>query len=493
MSAGSAAATATAVTPRKSADDRRRWITLGVVCLGQLMIVLDSTIVNVALPAIQHDLGFTQANLTWVVNAYLIAFGSFLMLGGRLGDLAGRRRAFLGGLALFVAASALCGLAGDATVLVAARFVQGLGGAIASAAILAIVVTEFPHPDGRAKAMSFYTFVSVGGASIGLILGGVVTQALDWHWIFFINLPIGLATLALGAWLLVEHEAIGLDRSVDVLGSILVTAGTMLGVYAIVTSTGHGWGSPHTLGYGGAGVALLAAFLVLEARIANPIMPLRILRLPGLVASRAVCGLLVTGEHAAFFFGALYFEHVLGYSALQTGLAFLPQTLTVAVLSLGTTTRLMRRFGAVRTVIPGLLPMAAGLLLLASAGEHAAFFPTILCAFLLIGLSAGTSFMPLLAIAMASAPARDAGLVSGIANVSMQLAVAVGLALLSVLASHRTATLVAHGDPTRAALTGGYQLAFLAGAGFVAAAILVALLALRHRTSQLAPQGHGSA
>jgi EmrB/QacA subfamily drug resistance transporter len=337
-------ATATA-TSSQHASDRRRWIALVVVCLGQLMIVLDATIVNVALPAIQKDLHFAQANLTWVVNAYLITFGSFLLMAGRLGDLIGRKRVFLGGLVLFTFASALCGLADSQGLLIAARLLQGLGGAVASAVILAIIVTEFPERNEQAKAMSVFMFVAVGGGSIGLLLGGLLTQSIDWHWIFFINVPIGVAAFVLGAALIDESEGIGLDQGVDVLGSVLVTVAMMLGVYAIVKSTQYGWGSAHTLGFGGVSIALLAAFFVLQARLANPIMPLRMLRLRSLVGSSVVRGLLITGMFAAFFLGALYFEHVLGYSAIETGLAFLPQTLAVGALALGVTARLMRRFG----------------------------------------------------------------------------------------------------------------------------------------------------
>jgi EmrB/QacA subfamily drug resistance transporter len=459
--------------------DRRRWIAFLVVCLGQLMIVLDVTIVNVALPSIQKDLHFTQANLTWVVDAYLIAFGSFLLLGGRLGDLIGRKRVFLTGLVLFTVASTLCGLADDQTLLILARFVQGFGAAITSSVILAIVVTEFPRPVERAKAMSIYTFVAVGGGSLGLILGGVLTQAVDWHWIFLVNVPIGIVAFVLGSLLIDESEGIGFERGVDVLGSVLVTVGTALGVYAIVKTTDYGWGSAHTLGFGGASLALLAIFFVLESRLANPIMPLRILRVRSLVGSSVVRGLLVTGMFGMFFLGSLYFEHVLGYSALQTGLAFLPQTITVAILSLGITARLLRRFGAMRLMVAGLALMAVGQLMFANAGEHASFFPTIFFALFVTGLGAGTSFMPLLTIAMADVPPQDAGLGSGVINVSMQIAAAVGIAVLGALATHRTSTLLHDGHPLASALTSGYHLAFFIGAGCIVAAIVVALVVLR--------------
>ncbi len=468
-----------AATTTQSTVDRRRWIALVVVCLGQLMSVLDTTVVNVALTPIQRDLHFTQANLTWVINAYLIAFGSFLLMAGRLGDLIGRKRVFLTGVAIFTLSSAVCGLAQDQTVLIIARFVQGLGGALSVSVILAIIVTEFPQPAERAKAMSAYMFVVVSGGSIGLLAGGALTQALDWHWIFFINLPIGLATFVLGNALIKENKGLGLSGGVDVLGSILVTAAMMLGVYAIVEVTKYGWGSAHTLALGGGALALLCAFLALESRLANPIMPLRILRLRSLIGSSAVRGFLVTGMYSTFFLGALYLEHVLHYSSVKTGLAFLPMTLAVATVSLGITARLVGRFGARRTLIPGLFAVIAALVLISQAGPHTSYFPTIFFAYLLLGLGAGTSFMPLLTIAMADVPTSDAGLGSGIVNVSQQVSAALGLAVLSTIATNRTKVLTAHGHALAGALTGGYHLAFLIAAVCVAVGVVVALVVLR--------------
>jgi EmrB/QacA subfamily drug resistance transporter len=459
-------------------SERRRWIALVIVCLGQLMIVVDASIVNVALPAIQSDLGFTQANLTWVVNGYMITYGSFLLLAGRLGDLIGRKRVFLTGLVLFVIASAGCGLANDQVVLVIGRFLQGFGGAVCAAVIVAIVATEFTHPVERATAMSVYTFVAVTGGSIGLLAGGVIVQSIAWHWIFFINVPIGLVTLVLGRALIEEREGIGLDQGVDVVGSILVTASMLVGVYAIVKSTEYGWGSAHTLGFGGAALVLLAAFGALETRLRNPIIPLHILRLRSLVVSCVVRGLAATGMFSTFFLGALYLEHVLGYGALDIGLAFLPMTLTVAVLSSGITAWLVGRFGAKNTLIPGLVATALGLVVLATAGDHAGYFPQLFLAFWLLGLGGGLSFMPLLHIAMGHVPARDAGLASGLVNVSMWITSAIGLAALGTIATDHTQALEAGGQGTAAALTGGYQLAFVIGAAIVAVGVLVAVVAL---------------
>jgi EmrB/QacA subfamily drug resistance transporter len=459
--------------------DRRRWVALGVVCLAMFMNTIDGSVVNVALPAIQSDLHIAQADLTWVINAYLITFGSVMLLAGRLGDLVGRKRVFLGGVGLFTLASLLCGLAQDEKLLIAARFVQGLGGAVSSSVIIAMIVAEFPEPAERAKAMSAYIFVAVGGGSVGLLVGGLITQAIDWHWIFFINLPIGAITLLLGRALLAETEGIGLDKGVDVLGSVAVTAALMLGIYAIVTTPDHGWLSAHTLVYGGTGLALLVLFFVLQARLANPIMPLRILRVQGLASTSIVRGLLAMGLFSTFFLGALYLERVRHYSALRTGVAFLPLSLAVGVLSAGITARLMGRFGPRRVMLPGLSLTAVGLLLMSRVGEHSSYFPAMFFALLLLGLGAGAAFIPLLAIAMAHVPPADAGLASGIVNVSLQMSGAIGLAVLGTVSTDHARSLVANGHPLPSALTSGYQLAFLVGAACVALGTVLALAMLR--------------
>jgi EmrB/QacA subfamily drug resistance transporter len=474
-----------------SKRERRRWIALAVLCLGQLMMVLDSTIVNVALPSIQHDLNFSQGNLTWVLDGYLITFGGFLLLAGRLGDLVGRKRVFLSGLVLFTAASILCGIADSQGLLIGARLLQGVGGAVASSVILAIIVTEFPEAKEQAKAMGLYAFVSAGGGSIGLLAGGALTQSLDWHWIFFVNVPIGIVAFVLGSRLIVENEGIGLSGGVDWLGSVLITLATMAGAFAIVKSSEYGLTSARTLGVGGASLVLLAAFLAFEARVKNPIMPLRILRLRSLMGSSLVRGLLITGMFSAFFLGSLYLERVLGYNAIDTGLAFLPLTALIAIMSMGVAARLVERVGSVNTLAGGLVGIAAGLLLLATQGVHASYFPGLFFAFLLLGAGAGASFLPLLTIGMADAPKRDAGLASGIINVSVQLFGAIGLASLGTVATDHTKALSSSGHSLVDALTGGYHLAYVVGAVCVAFGILAAFLFLRTPGSTVAQEVEG--
>jgi EmrB/QacA subfamily drug resistance transporter len=462
----------------------RRWPTLIVVCMAQLMIVLDVTIVNVALPAIQHDLRFSQGDLTWVVNAFLITFGSLLLLAGRLGDLAGRRRVFLAGVTIFTVASLLCGIAPSQEALIGARFLQGVGAAAQASVILAIIVTEFPEAAERARAMSAYVFVSVAGGSLGLLAGGLLTEALSWHWVFFVNLPIGILTFAFARSLIQADAGRGLGHGVDWLGSLLVTASLMSAIYAIIQATGHGWLSSQVLGFGALAVALMAAFLALENRIADPIMPLRILSLRGLINASLVRGLLVTGMYSTFFLATLYLEHVRHYSAIQTGAAFLPWTLTVAVLSQGITARLVKRYGPLPVLMTGMAIAATGLLLLSTIGPDTTFFPTIFFACFALGLGIGTAFMPLLTIAMADVPAADAGLGSGITNVSQQISGAFGLAVLSTIAANRSKGLVATHHDLASSLISGYHVAFLAGAAAITTGIALAFALLRPRSTR---------
>ncbi len=464
-------------------SERRRWVTLIVVCLAQLMIVLDVTIVNVALPSVQRDLHFSQGNLTWVVNAFLVTFGSLLLLAGRLGDLVGRKRVFLAGVTIFTAASVLCGLAPSQGFLIGARFLQGIGAAAQASVILAIIITEFPEPAERARAMGAYVFVSVAGGSLGLLVGGLLTQALSWHWVFFVNVPVGAATLALGQLLIPADQGLGLRHGVDWLGSLLVTASLMSAIYAIVEATAHGWISAQVLGFGGLAMLLMAAFVALETRIENPIMPMRILAVRGLVSANLIRGFLVTGMYSTFFLGSLYLEHVRHYGAVQTGAAFLPWTITVAILSQGITARLVNRFGPLPVLIAGMAVAGIGLLLFGSVGAHTGFFPTIFFACVAIGLGIGGAFMPLLTIAMADVPAEDAGLGSGITNISQQLSGALGLAVLSTVATNHTKTLLAAHHGVTSSLIGGYHVAFIVGAVTIATGLALALVLLRPRSA----------
>ena len=457
--------------------DRNRWAALYVLCLGMLMIVLDITIVNVALPSIQDDLGFSPSNLAWVVNAYLIAFGGLLLLAGRFGDLVGRKRIFLAGLAVFTVASLACGAAQSQEMLVAARFVQGVGGAMTSAVILGMIVTMFPEPREQAKAIGVYGFVASAGGSIGLLLGGVLTQSINWHWIFLVNIPIAIATAVAAQRLLEDDEGIGLSKGADTPGALLITSSLMLGVYTIVKPGAEmGFGATQTLILGAVSVALLVAFVVREAKAENPLVPLRMFRSRNVSGANAIQALSVAGMFGMFFIGALYLERVLGYSALEIGLAFLPCTLVMGTLSLRYTEALITRFGARRLLAPGLTLVTAGLVVFALAPVDASFVQHILPSTVLLGAGAGLCFPALMTVAMSGATAEDAGLASGLVNTTAQMGAALGLAVLATVSASRTEGLAAAGDPAREALTGGYHLALLVGAGLVVAAIVVALV-----------------
>jgi EmrB/QacA subfamily drug resistance transporter len=407
-----AASTSQAAYPQPAESDRTRWMALVVLCVGMLMIILDSTIVNVALPSIQGDLGFSQSSLAWVVNAYLISFGGLLLLSGRLGDLLGRRSVFLFGLGVFTIASLLCGLAQSQEILIAARFVQGAGGALASAVILGMIVTMFPEPREQAKAIGVYSFVASAGASIGLLLGGFLTQGINWHWIFFVNIPIGIGTAVL-AWRLVgQYKGIGFRSGADVAGAVLVTSALMLGVYTIVKAADYGWGSARTLGFGAVAVALLGAFVWREATAGTPLMPLRIFRFRNVTGANLVQILMVAGLFGMFFLGVLYLQRVLGYDAIETGVAFLPVSISIGVLSLGFSPRLIMRFGARATLLPGLVMIVAGLALFARAPVDGSYVVDVLPVMFLLGVGAGLSFPALMTLAMSGATQSDAGLAS---------------------------------------------------------------------------------
>ena len=460
-----------------TSDPRRR--ALFVLCAGMLMVILDQTIVNVALPSIQEDLGFTQSSLAWVVNAYLIAFGGLLLLAGRFGDLLGRRSVFLAGMVVFTVASLVCGLAGSQELLIAARFVQGAGGALSSAVILGMIVTMFPKPGEQAKAIGVYSFVASAGASIGLLSGGVLTQALDWHWIFFVNVPIGVVTLFLALRMVPRDVGLGLRHGFDALGAVLVTGALMLGVYAIVGAETHGWASGRTLGLGVIALALLAAFVWRESTASTPLLPLRIFRSRNVSGANVVQALLVSGALGMFFLAVLYLQRVLGFDALETGLAFLPVSLVIGVLSLGFSARLNLRFGARAVLVPGMALVALGLAWLTRAPVDGAYAVDVLPAMLLLGIGAGVSFPALMTLAMSGASDADAGLASGLVNTTMQVGGALGIAVLATLASSRTDAL---GGSGASALTGGYHLAFTVSAVLVAVGALVAATVLQRES-----------
>jgi len=463
----------------RTREERSRWLALVVLCVGMLMIVLDQTIVNVALPSIKTDLRFSQSNLAWVVNAYLISFGGLLLLAGRLSDLIGRKSIFMAGLAVFTGASLLCGLAHSQGLLIGARFAQGAGGAMTSAVILGMIVTMFPEPGEQARAIGVYSFVASAGASIGLLAGGVITQAVNWHWIFFVNLPIGVATAVVGLRLIGGDRGVGLDRGADVLGAILVTLALMLAVYTIVKAGGNGWGSAQTLGLGATAVALLAAFVVRQARTRNPLMPLHVFRSRNVSGANLVQMLMVAGLFGVFFLGTLYLQRVLGYDALEIGLAFLPVALLIGMLSLGFSARLITRFGARATLLPGLVLILSGLVLFARAPIGASYAVDVLPSMILIGVGAGLSFPSLMTLAMSGATAADSGLASGLVNTSLQVGGALGLAVLATLSTSRTDTLLHGGSPASSALVGGYHLAFVIAAGLVLVAGALAVTVLR--------------
>jgi EmrB/QacA subfamily drug resistance transporter len=468
--------------PTPVPSDRTRWIALVVLCVGMLMIILDSTIVNVALPSIQSDLGFSQSSLAWVVNAYLISFGGLLLLAGRLGDLIGRRRIFMIGLAVFTGASVLCGLAQSQGLLIGARFVQGAGGALSTAVILGMIVTRFPEPRDQAKAIGVFSFVASAGASIGLLAGGVLTQGISWHWIFFVNIPIGVAT-ALLALRLVERDAgIGLARGADVLGAMLVTVALMLGVYTILEAGDYGWASAHTLGFGAIALALMVAFIVREAHTPTPLVPLRIFRSRNVSGANLVQMLMVAGLFGMFFLGVQYLQRVLGYDAIETGLAFLPVAAIIGALSLGFSARLNMRFGARATLLPGLALVVAGLVLFARAPVDGSYAIDVFPVMVLLGLGAGLSFPSLATLAMSGATRSDSGLASGLINTSLQVGGALGLAVLTTLATTRTDGLLASGESSASALVDGYHLAFVIAAGLVIAAVGLALTVMQPGT-----------
>ena len=458
----------------------RRWLAMGILCLGALMIVLDMTVVNVALPSIRTDLGFSDASLAWVVNAYLLIFGGFLLLGGRLGDLYGHRRLFLAGLVLFTLASLACGLASSQWFLVAARGVQGLGGAVVDAVSLSLIMNLFTETADRTKAMAVYGFVCSGGGCIGALLGGVLTGGFNWHWIFLVNVPVGALVFFLCWKVLPDHagEAEG-PRHMDVGGAVTVTAAMLLAVYATINGNQAGWASTQTLGLWGAAIAVFLVFLAIESTVKKPLVPLAMFRMRNLAVSSVVGVFWAAAMFAWFFLSALYMQLVLGFTPMQIGLAFLPANLIMAVFSIGLSAKLVMRFGLRRPLAVGLLLAAAGLVLFARAPVEGTLLRDVLPGMLLLGLGAGIAFNPVLMAAMDGVPHTEAGLASGIINTAFMMGGSLGLAVLASLAAAYTGSLTAAGAGHAQALTGGYQAAFLAGACFAALAAVVGAALLR--------------
>ncbi|MBB6350110.1 MFS transporter [Nonomuraea muscovyensis] len=455
-----------------------RWTALGVLSAAGLMTILDGSIVTVAMPAIQKDLGFSAAELSWTINAYLIPFGGLLLLAGRLGDLIGRRTMFLAGNAVFTAASLLAGAATGPGLLIAARFLQGVGSALASAVVLGILVTLFTDPVERGKAIAIFSFTGAAGASIGQVLGGVLTDALSWPWIFFINAPIGAVTVALALRALPADRGIGLAAGADIAGAALVTTGLMLGIYTVVKVEEHGWLSTHTLGLGAVSLALLAAFVARQATAKEPLMPLRILRSRNVAGANLAQMLSLSGMFAFQILVALYMQRVVGYGALETGLAMLPAAVGIGSISLFVSARLSARFGARAVLVAGLALLVAAMLLLTRIPVNADYVTHLLPAMVLI--SGGGLVLPALAtLGMSGARESDAGLASGLFNTTQQVGMAIGVAVLSTMAASRSGELLAAGAGQAAALTGGYRLAFAISAGLLLAALAVALLVLR--------------
>ncbi|GAA1602855.1 DHA2 family efflux MFS transporter permease subunit [Kribbella sancticallisti] len=474
------ATTESQATTPAAPGGRSRWLALYVLCAGMLMIVLDVTVVNVALPAIQDDLGFTSSSLAWVVNAYLIAFGGLLLLAGRLGDLLGRRTIFVAGLTLFTIASVWCGLAESQEMLVAARFVQGVGGALTSAVILGMIVTLFPEPREQAKAIGVYAFVASAGGSIGLLAGGVLTQAINWHWIFFVNLPIGLVTGVLAVKLIEKDKGLGIGRGTDVPGAVLITSALMVGVFTIVKPAAElGWTANRTIALSLLTLTLLACFIAREATAANPLVPLRIFKSRNLTGANLIQALSASGMFGIFFLGSLYLQRVLGYDALEIGLAFLPTTLVMGLLSVRYSEKLVMRFGARRPLIVGLVLIVVGLALFTQAPVGGNYVVHVLPVLLLLGLGGGICFPALMGLSMADVKPEDAGLASGLIGTTAEVGAALGLAVLATLSATRTETLAAAGKPALDALTGGYHLSFAIAALIVAAAVVIACTVMR--------------
>jgi len=456
-----------------------RWFAFIILCLGTLMEVLDSTIVNVALPSIRMNLHFSESNLAWVINAYLLTFGGFLLLGGKLGDLYGQRRLFIAGISIFTAASLLCGLAQTQEVLIIARALQGFGGAIIAAVSLSLVMNLFTTPDERARAMGYFGFIAAGGGAIGVLVGGILTNSFDWHWNFLVNVPIGILVIIFALKLLPHSKAETQHKQLDVWGAVTVTSALLLAVYAIVNGNQAGWLSTQTIGLLTAAFVLLGIFLWIESHVRSPLMPLTLFKLRSVSVANTVAVLWAAGMFAWFFLSALYLQLVLHYSPLQVGLSFLPANLIMAVFSLGLSAKLVMKFGILKPLAFGLSLAALGLLLFVWAPVQGSFVANVLPSMVLLGFGAGAAFNPMLLAAMNDVPQDESGLASGIVNTSFMMGGSLGLAILASIAAFQTIKLVSSGVPQIVALTGGYHAAFLVGAIFAGLAALLSATMLR--------------
>lgn len=468
--------------------NRSRWLALIVLCLGTLMIVLDTTIVNVALPSIRTDLGFTETSLAWVVNAYLLTFGGFMLLAGRLGDLFGQRRMFLIGLAAFTLASLFCGLAQSQSVLIIMRALQGLGGALVNAIALSLTMTLFFEPHDRARAMGIFGFVGAGGGAIGVLLGGFLTT-LSWHWIFLVNIPLGILVF-LASLKLLPHSRLELEhRHLDAWGAITVTSALVVANYAVINGNAAGWASLQTLGLLAVALAILGVFVLIESRVKAPLMPLRLFRSRNIIIANVISVLWAAAMFAWFFISALYMQLVLGYTPLQVGLGFLPANIIMAIFSIWLSAKIVGRFGIKKPLFVGLMTAAFGLALFAFAPTDGTFWLNLFPSMVLLGIGAGMAFNPVLLAAMSDVPQEESGLASGLVNTAFMMGGALGLAVLASLAAWQTSALLASGSEQLAALNGGYHAAFLAGAIFAALAAFLSV-ALRERPEYRSDASH---
>jgi EmrB/QacA subfamily drug resistance transporter len=461
-----------------STTENNKWIVLVLVCLAQFMVILDATIVNVALPSIQTDLKLSEANLQWIVNAYTLVFGGFLLLGGRAGDLIGRKRLFLAGLVVFTVASLLNGLAVNEGMLIATRALQGLGAAFVSPAALSIISTTFSEGKDRARALGVWAAIAIGGAAVGLILGGLLTQLLSWPWIFFVNVPFGIVTFVLSLRLIPESRDEHAERAFDVAGAVTVTGGLMSLVYAIVKSETAGWGSPATIGFFVLSGVLLASFVLIELRSKAPLVRLSIFRVRSLLTANVVMLLVACGMFAMFFFNTLYIQRVLGYGPLEAGLAFLPFTAGVMV-SAGLAAQFAPRVGVRPVAALGMIVTALGMLLLVRLPVDGSYLADVLPALIVTALGMGAVFMPLTLIATTGLKDDDQGLASGLFNTSQQIGGALGLAILSTIAASKTTTAGGASDPN--ALVTGFHWAFAGATLFVLAGLVTMVVLLRQR------------